>query len=339
MILILADTRDAWATEVHRNLLRRECSVRRLDTQGILQTLRLDFGLSPSLHRTSVQSDEFNLTAWHSADISAVLVRTRIGGMLVPNGLFHPDDQAYVIQEYSAALYAWLQALPCPVINRPVPGAQPQLDIAGIALGQRQREVGFQPTQTAVLSRPESAMWWFDHWQQQVRVQEIGLDESAAYLSGPIGRERMVSLIERGPITMQPVPMGHRYHASVVGDTVLGGVWCSDVRDGRFDGPVLDLVELDHDLAERCRVLARRQHLPIADIELVVDGHGVTHCLAINEWPVFEQCNDLLRGRIVRLAADLLELGKDSYSRDRDVRSDRRSYRREPHVSSCSPLR
>ncbi len=338
MILILAETHDAWATEIYRELLRRACPVMRLDTRGILQTLRLDFGLSPSLHRTSVQPDEAYPSAGPSADITAVLVRTRISGMQVPNGSFHPDDQAYVSQEYSAALHAWLHALPCPVINRPVPGAQSHSAIAALALGQCQREVGFQPVYTAVLSRRESALWWFNHWQQRVRVQEIGLGRPAAYLTGPVGRERLSSLIEAGPITMQPVPIGHRYHASVVGDMVLGGVWRSAVRDGRFDGPVLDCVEFDHDLAECCRVFAQRQHLNVADIELVVDGHGVTHCLAVNEWPVFDQCSDLMRERIVHLAAGLLDLGKDSYSRDCDVRADRRSYRREPHVSSCSPL-
>lgn len=339
MILLLAETHDAWATEIHRELLRRACAVLRLDSLGIVQALRLDFGLSPSLHRTSIQSGDSSATAWPSVDIRAVLVRTQISKMLVPSELFHPDDQAYVMQEYSAALYAWLHALPCPVINRPVPGAQSHLAISASAWGQRQREVGFQPVQTAVLSREESAIWWFDHWQQRVRVQEIGGAEPATYLSGSVGRERVSTLIERGPITMQPVPIGHRYHASVLGDIVLGGVWRSAVRDRRFDGPVLDLVELDHDLAERCRVLAQRQHLNVADLELVVDGHGVTHCLAMNEWPVFEQCSDLLRGRIVRLATDLLELGKDSSSRDCDVRSDRGSYSCEPHVSSCSPFR
>lgn len=55
-----------------------------------------------------------------SADISAVVVRLeRILPVDIP--IIHPDDRAYVAQEVTALLLAWLRSLKVPVVNRPTP--------------------------------------------------------------------------------------------------------------------------------------------------------------------------------------------------------------------------
>jgi hypothetical protein len=88
-----------------------------------------------------------------AADIEGVLVRLPF---VAEDELHHivPDDRAYVAQEMTAFLTAWLADLRCPVVNRPTaeclggPGWSPEQWLhvaAGLGLAVRPRRVRLAP--------------------------------------------------------------------------------------------------------------------------------------------------------------------------------------------------
>jgi hypothetical protein len=147
-------------------------------------------------------------------DLTGVLVRLR---QTFQASLMEMDDRAYIRAEWSALLYGFLKSLPCPVVNRPRPGAGQRFPETQAVAGALRR-AGFLPPPTLVTASVEAARGFFERHARRVLCAAPGY--AGHYLLD--GRARG-SLVERGrAFRLQAVPTGRCLRVVVVGRAAFG---------------------------------------------------------------------------------------------------------------------
>ena len=120
MILILAEPADPWAMGVHRELLRR--SVFWIQPAQLLdRVLNWPVEIESPLLPGSLVVDG---TTRPLTNLTGVFAGLSLSLLLEIEDL-SVQDRDYVVKEATAAWLAFLNALPCAVVNRPIPGGRP----------------------------------------------------------------------------------------------------------------------------------------------------------------------------------------------------------------------
>ena len=126
MILILADSTDPWATLVHREAQRTGGRIFWIEPLRLLDKILLNW---PVVDRgIGLFQDLWTSTArrYPLDDLTGIFARLPFPLRLDLEGLSVHDAQ-YVTKEATAAWLAFLNAMPCAVVNRPIPGGRPTL--------------------------------------------------------------------------------------------------------------------------------------------------------------------------------------------------------------------
>ncbi|GKS57776.1 hypothetical protein YTPLAS18_13030 [Nitrospira sp.] len=338
VILLLADATDPWSTHVERELIRRHQPVSRVDPRSLCGGLSFDWRLEGSSRSSfhSITPDHVPVEA--RAELRAVLVRMQIGALELPEDTFNSEDQVYAQMEWSAALFGWLNALSCPVINPPVPGRSGRLFPMQASVQGALLQLGVAVPPHAVASTRETVLEHYAQWNELARAQSLGPDAKVHYLQGGDGHAVVDAMLAHGPILLQAVPEGSPVRAVVVGEEVIGGTRRTAAQDGCLRESIWDAAPLPPSLANVCRRLAGVLALPFVDIEMVQGHEGQLSCLGISESPAYGQYSDRLRHLIVDRLVNLLDNTEERRAHDPYVWPTPRSDHRQPGGAACCPI-
>lgn len=307
--MILTDRGDPWAAAVDAELRRRGTLVHLVYADTLPSSLQInwlvssgdDVGHSACLINGSKRIDP--------CDLTGVFVRTSVGRLPLNTARFDPCDQAYVEQETSAALFAWLDGLVCPVVNRPVPGAHTDLSFHRASMSEMLRAIGLRPSPVMVASHETSALNWYDQWNCHVSARVVGTSRSEV-LDGEHGRDALKRLVRQGPIAMQPLSKGRLCSVFIIGRIALGAWWegfsgGAETMTGRIRFGAVDPA-----VTERGLGLAQALQLSFAECRFQLADSGAITCLDVSDRPQFDRCDEVLRGMIVACLAALLSAKK-----------------------------
>jgi hypothetical protein len=185
--------------------------------------------------------------------------------------------------ERRGGLHQLLDALPCPVANRPSAG----------------RSNGSKPLQMAMLASAGFLVpaWLTSNDLDRVRAFVGGLAEAPIYkaVSGLRSRVRRLDAqalrrLDEGtsPMLVQTYVAGRDVRVHVAGAvchaTEVDGIGV----DYRFDGSrSYRKCDVPDEIAQRCVDIARREALLLAGFDFRVDGDGRWWCLEVNPMPSF----------------------------------------------------
>ena len=242
---------------------------------------RLDeTGLSSSYKLPSATDDE---------EIESVLVRD-IGR--VDSSGWDPADHAYVQAETYATLLAWLEGLPCPVINRRPAALWYRNTMPLLAWRPLLRQCGLQTPDTIVTNDPVEAR----NFGRQIAsggVVLTPLTGEAAYLIASEGDWRGVAAAQHLAPVCLTEPHGIARSACVVADEVI---WS--------DPSTSDTTALDARLSQFAKVAG----LPFIEVA-VATVRGAPAIVAVNPSPRLENFDLPARNRILdALVAQLTRL-------------------------------
>jgi hypothetical protein len=125
VILILADSTDPWATLVHREAQRSGGNVFWIQPTQLLDRILLNW---PVVNGALVVPGTMVIDG-HTiplADLTGIFARLTLPLPIELEEL-SLQDRDYVVKETTAAWLAFLNAMPCSVVNRPVPGGRPTI--------------------------------------------------------------------------------------------------------------------------------------------------------------------------------------------------------------------
>ena len=295
MILILADGSDAWSTLVHRELSRRGEEVVWVQSGEVLDRILLNWSvMSDGSVRDGILVIDGRSIALD--DFTGVLVRLPIPPPLSFDDL-SPEDRSYVTKETTAAWLALLDALPCAVVNRPVPGGRPTVPSCSVEHSRLVQRHGFLlPPSHCTRSRSD-AIAQSSAWHEKAYIKPLGSLEPGVFLDALSG-ETGEPLPEGRSVLMQAVPDGQRVTVYVAAGEAVGTVVHPD---GHSDQ--------NHILSplptEQCVHLTRDLGLAFAECELVVAADRA-YCLDVSASPHYWRCPHDIQRRIVRSLSDYL---------------------------------
>ena len=229
-------------------------------------------------------------------DLTGVLVRLR---QTFQASLMEMDDRAYIRAEWSALLYGFLKSLPCPVVNRPRPGAGQRFPETQAVAGALRR-AGFLPPPTLVTASVEAARGFFERHARRVLCAAPGY--AGHYLLD--GRARG-SLVERGrAFRLQAVPTGRCLRVVVVGRAAFGAEAAgSELLN--FSREPWHRAALPTAFANRCVRLASLLELEFVEL-LAMRGESHDFVLAVNDLPDPARYDAALRDAIAAALCDAL---------------------------------
>ncbi len=212
------------------------------------------------------------------------------------------EDRDYVVKETSAAWLALLSALPCAVVNRPIPGGRPAL-LAGNPDQRRiVAEHGFLLSPSRCTSSQADALAHYSAWQGRAYVKPLGTDECGADLHPMNGVEQICQIMEQYAVALQAVPFGQRITAYVAGGRVVATVVQSDGRKS-------EAAELPFLPTEQFGVLVKALGMSFAECHFVVTPEGQAFCLDVSGSPNYWRCpRDVQQVIVQRLVESLSEL-------------------------------
>lgn len=210
-------------------------------------------------------------------ELTGVLLRLR---QAFQASLAEADDCGYMRAEWSALLYGFLKSLPCPVVNRPKPGAGQRLPETR-AITQALNRFGFAAPPALVTASAKTAFEFFQCHKRRVFCASPG-SGGRVLLEG----EKAAELFSRGAkraLRLQAAPAGQWLRVLVVGDAAFGGeaAGASALEAGKQPWR---RVALPGKLARRCVGLASALELELMELSVAHDKTG-DFVLAINEFP------------------------------------------------------
>jgi hypothetical protein len=300
VILILAEPADPWATLVHRELLRRsEEDLFWIQPAQLLDRVLLNWpvGTRSQLLPSSLVVDG---TTRPLTDLTGVFVRLSFPLLLELEDL-SVQDRDYIVKEATAAWLAFLSALPCAVVSRPIPGGRPTLLAGSPLLSQRAREQGFMLPPSHCTSSCADAILQYSAWSERAYLKPLGSHEPGIFLYAQDGVEQIHRIMERQAVSMQSIPEGQRLTVYVVGgDAVATVIHAGDRSESSRDVPAIPTHE--------CLGLVREMGLTFAECRFIVTPEGQTYCLDVSSAPSIWHCPQDVQHQIVsRLAEHLSE--------------------------------
>jgi hypothetical protein len=298
VILILAESTDPWATLVHRDLRRRaDGDLVWIQPAQLLDRVLLNW---PVVTRTAVLPGHLVVDgkAVQLTDLTGIFA-----GLALPLSLEFEDlssqDNDYIVKEATAAWLAFLNALPCAVVNRPIPGGRPTLLAGSPLLSRHAREHGFLlPPSRCTASRAD-AILQYSAWSERVYLKPLGSHEPGLFLHAQDGMEQICRVMERHAVFLQSIPEGQRFTVYVVGDDVVATVvHAGGQSEVSRDVPAFPIPE--------CLGLVREMGLTFAECRFIVTPEAQTYCLDVSGAPSIWHCPQDVQRQIVSRLAEYL---------------------------------
>lgn len=316
MILILADSFDPWATLVHREAQRTGGDVCWIEPSHLLDRTVLNWPVETS-----------------AAVMPGSLI---VDGRLVPfdelTGVFSrinwplslqlddldPRDAEYVRKETTASWFALLTAVPCAVVNRPVPGGRPTLLAGSSKLRQLVEDHGILLPPSRSTTSQADAILQFSAWSERAYLKALGVEEMGVYLQARDGADQICRLMERFAVTLQSVPEGQRVIVYVAGREVAATViQANGSSAGDCELPFLPM--------EEGLALARALGLEFAECHFIVTSERQLYCLDITGAPNYWRCPQHIQHEIVGRLVRHLSDARSASLHDSSVGADGRS--------------
>ncbi len=300
MILILADSTDPWASLVHREAQRSSGDVFWIQPAQLLDRILLNWpvmtGASVVPGTVVIDGDTIPL-----ADLTGIFARLTLPPPLELEEL-SLHDRDYVIKETTAAWLAFLNAMPCTVVNRPVPGGRPTTLAGSPLLSQLAEKHGFLLPSSRCTSSQADAILQCSAWSEGVYLKPLGSHEPGMFLHAYAGAEQICRVMERQAVSMQAIPPGQRVTVYVVGAEVVATV----LQPGE---DVSQRMEMSSISPERCLSFMGDLGLTFAECQFIVTPEGSIYCLDVSSAPGFWCCPQEIQQQIVcRLVEYLSEM-------------------------------
>jgi hypothetical protein len=233
------------------------------------------------------------------ADLRGVFVQWVLPFPLHLDGL-SAQDRDYVLHEATAMWIAFLNSLPCIVVNRPVPGGRSALLGGSPALARVARDCRFDLPAARYTSSQDDAVLQFSAWGERAYLKPLGSAETGFVLSRQNGIEQIRQVMERHAVSLQKLPQGQRMTVYVVGGEAAATILHAD-EESALNGADLSALPTG-----RCVDLVRAMGLTFAECQVVLTPDGRTSCLDVNDAPNYWRCTRTVQRRIVRRLADCL---------------------------------
>ena len=328
VILILADSTDPWATLVRREAHRAGEDVFWIQPAQLLDRILLNW---PVVTGTSVVPGTVTIDG-HTillADLTGIFQRLTLPPPLELEEL-SLQDRGYVIKETTAAWLALLNAMPCSVVNRPVPGGRPTILAGSPLLSQLAEEYGFLLPPSRCTSSQADAILQFSAWSERGYLKPLGSHEPGMFLHAHDGVEQICRVMERQAVSMQAIPRGQRVTMYVVGEEIAATI----LQPG--EGLPQEMPSVP---SERCLGFVGALGLTFAECQFIVTPEGSIYCFDVSSAPGFWHCPQEVQQWIVRRLVDHLSETRSLSLHDSLDGPDGRSNSRERLCETRSPKR
>ncbi len=323
MILILADSTDPWAARIHQEAQRTGSDVCWVEPMQLLDKVLLNWPVSAK--ESAVQGFlEIHGQRIPLDTLTGIFTRLPFPLRVDLEGLSDADAD-YVTKEATAAWLAFLNAMPCPVINRPVPGGRPTLLSGSPLLAPLAQAHGFLLPSVRYTSSQADAVQQLMAWGGLAYLKPLGSSEPGQFLHSHDGAEQIRQVMEQQAVSLQTVPPGQQATVYVAGERAVAMV----LRSGEA---VSQPVEVLSAHTARCCDLARALGLTFAECQIVIDPSGDLWCLDISGMPNFWRCPQDAQQQI---AEQLLEY----LSEQRSLSQDDSSHGTDGRLSACECVR
>lgn len=297
MILILADSTDPWATLVHREAQSRGGDVFWIQPTHLLDRILLNW---PVVNGALVVPGTAVIDG-HTiplADLTGIFARFTLPPPIELEELSF-QDRDYVVKETTATWLAFLNAMPCSVVNRPVPGGRPTILAGSPLLSQLAEEHGFLLPPSRCTSSKADAILQFSAWSERVYLKPLGSHEPGMFLHAHDGVEQICRVMQRQAVSMQAIPRGQRVTVYVVGEEIVASV----LQPSEDLSQRMEMLSVP---SERCLGLVCNLGLTFAECQLVVTSEGRIYCLDVSGAPSYWHCPQEIQQQIVCRLADYL---------------------------------
>jgi hypothetical protein len=156
--------------------------------------------------------------------LDGVLARHELT-MRLPGSL-EPSDDRYPLFESAATVLALLDALPCPVVNRPRPVPRTRSMALGPWLA---RAAGFEPVRTLVLSSRDDALAAIAQDDSPTLVGRVsGSYDDRLVADDASAAAAVDALLPHGAVVVKSLAPAPVLAAFVSGETVIGAAWSQE---------------------------------------------------------------------------------------------------------------
>jgi hypothetical protein len=297
VILILADSTDPWATLVHREVQRSGGEVFWVQPAQLLDRILLNW---PVVTGVSVVPGMLVIDG-HTipfSDLTGIFARLTLPPLLELEEL-SLQDRDYVMKETTAAWLAFLNAMPCAVVNRPAPGGRPTILSGSPLLSRLAEKHDFLLPPSRCTSNRADAILQLSAWSERVYLKPLGSHEAGMFLHAHDGAEEICSLMERHAVSMQAIPRGQRVTVYVVGEEIVATV----LQPGE---DLQQRMEIPSVPSKRCLGLVADLGLEFAECQFIVTPEGPIYCLDVSSAPGFWCCPQEVQHRIVSRLVEYL---------------------------------
>ena len=290
MILILAESTDPWAILVNRQAQDIGGDVLWVQPGQLLDRILLNWPVIASMPvmpgTLVIDGRTIPLN-----DLTGILARLPFPLRLDLEGLSDADAQ-YVTKEATAAWLAFLNAMPCSVVNRPMPGGRPTLLSGSPLLVTLVRDHGFLLPASRCTSSQADALQQFKAWGESAYLKPLGSIEPGQILYSHDGVEQIRRVMEQQAVSIQAIPHGQRVTVYVVGEEVVATVL-------QPSEDVTQRIEMPSVLSKRCLGLVGDLGLTFAECQFIVTPEGPIYCLDVSSAPGFWCCPHEVQPQIV----------------------------------------
>jgi hypothetical protein len=330
VILILADSTDPWATLVHREAQRKSGDVIWVEPLRLLDKILLNWSVEAgdAVVPGSLDIDGRTISL---DDLTGILARLPFPLRLDLEGLSEADAQ-YVTKEATAAWLAFLNARPCSVVNRPMPGGRPTLLSGSPLLAKLAQDHGFLLPASHCTSSQTDALQQFKAWGESAYLKPLGSVEPGQFLYAHDGVEQIRRVMEQQAVSLQTVPPGQQATVYVAGERVVATVL-------RSAEPVTQPMEVPSAHVAQCLGLVRALGLTFAECQIVINPDGGVYCLDVSSAPNFWRCPQDAQQKIVEYLLEHLSKLRSLSHHDSSHGADGRSSARERVCPTRSPER
>lgn len=290
MILILADSTDPWATLVHREAQRMGGDVFWVEPVQLLDRLLLHW---PVVAGEAVVPGSLDIDGRTILldDLTGVFARLPFPLRLDLEGLSDSDAE-YVTKEATAAWPAFLNAMPCIVVNRPISGGRPTLLSGSPQLAKLARDHGFILPASCCTSSQADALQQFMTWGESAYLKPLSSVEPGQFLDSRDGVEQICCVMEQQAVSLQTVPQGQQATVYVAGEQVVATV----LRPGEAVPQPMEVLSAH---AAQCLGLVRSLGLTFAECQIVINPDEGVYYLDISSAPNFWRCPQDAQQQIV----------------------------------------
>ena len=330
MILILAESTDPWAILVNRQAQDIGGDVLWVQPGQLLDRILLNWPVIASMPvmpgTLVIDGRRIPLN-----DLTGILARLPFPLRLDLEGLSDADAQ-YVTKEATAAWLAFLNAMPCSVVNRPMPGGRPTLLSGSPLLVTLVRDHGFLFPASRCTSSQADALQQFKAWGESAYLKPLGSIEPGQILYSHDGVEQIRRVMEQQAVSIQAIPHGQRVTVYVVGEEVVATVL-------QPSEDVTQRIEMPSVLSKDCLGLVGDLGLTFAECQFIVTPEGPIYCLDVSSAPGFWCCPQEVQPQIVCRLVEYLSKMRSLSRHDSPNGPDGRPSARERLCETRSPQR